>query len=266
LFTVRQEAEIIRALELLGQAIESDPHYGPALALAASCHVYLHVGGWSRDPKANSRDGLDLAWRALRVAGEDPRILARCAYVCASFGEDIDAAMGLVERSLELNPGFAQGRNFSGWLRLFAGQPERAIEDFETHQRLRRLKPTNHPGIGVGYFFARRFEEARKSLLVSLHDSPNWVPTYRFLAACCAHMGRLDEAREIIERLRTLTPVIAPVSQVWRDQADRELFTAGLRLASTSKPGAPVVTTSSLLSLASARTGRHRGTEQDSKC
>jgi TolB-like protein len=233
LFTVRKKPEIIRALELLGQAIESDPYYGPALALAASCHVYLHIGAWSRDPETDRRYGLDLARRALQVAGEDPRILARCAYVLASFGEDIDAALGLVERSLELNAGFALGWNFSGWLRLWAGQPERAVEDFERHQRLRRLKPTNHPGIGVGYFFARRFEEARKALLVSLHDSPDWVPTYRFLAACCAQMGRLDEAREIIERLRPLTQVIGPVRPIWRNPADRELFASGLKVAST---------------------------------
>jgi hypothetical protein len=43
-------------------------------------------------------------------------------------------------------------------------------------------------------------------LLLSLQEKPNWVPTHRFLASCYAHMGRLGEAREVITRLRNLTP------------------------------------------------------------
>ena len=35
---------MIVALDLLEQAICHDPNYGSALALAASCHLNLHVG------------------------------------------------------------------------------------------------------------------------------------------------------------------------------------------------------------------------------
>ena len=34
------------ALDLLNRAIARDPHYGPALALAAMCTQQLHLGGW----------------------------------------------------------------------------------------------------------------------------------------------------------------------------------------------------------------------------
>ena len=36
---------LLRALDLLGQAIERDPNFGPALALAAQCHQGLEVNG-----------------------------------------------------------------------------------------------------------------------------------------------------------------------------------------------------------------------------
>jgi TolB-like protein len=42
---------LLRALDLLGQAIERDPHYGPALALAAHCHQGLEVNGWPKTRK-----------------------------------------------------------------------------------------------------------------------------------------------------------------------------------------------------------------------
>ncbi len=55
--------------------------------------------------------------------------------------------------------------------------------------------------------------------------------THRFLAACYAQMGRLDDAREIVERLRVLTPVIVPPYTPFRNPEHRELFVSGLRLA-----------------------------------
>ena len=224
---------IVEALDLLGRALERDPRYGPALGLAARCHNRLHVSGWTDDPERNRREGVDLARRALRVARDDPGVLSMAAYVFGYFGEDIDTAIALIDRSLELNPSFARGWGSSGWLRLWAGQPDRAIAHFETALRLSPRDRAVAPllGIGIAHFLARRFEEARATLLRSLQEFPGWVPNYRFLAACCAQMGRLDEAREIVQRLQALTPVVVPSAMHWRNAEQRELYLVGLRLA-----------------------------------
>ena len=224
---------IVEALDLLGRAVERDPRYGPALGLAARCHNRLHVSGWTDDPETNRREGVDLARRALRVARDDPGVLSMAAYVFGYFGEDIGTAISLIDRSLELNPSFARGWGSSGWLRLWAGQPDRAIAHFETALRLSPRDRAVAPllGIGIAHFLARRFDEARATLLRSLQEFPGWVPNYRFLAACCAQMGRLDEAREIVQRLRALTPLVVPSAPHWRNPEQRELYLAGLRLA-----------------------------------
>jgi adenylate cyclase len=80
---------VIQALDLLGKAIERDPNYGPALALAARCHQDLYGNGWCEEPEANRREGMELARRALLGAGDDPSVLGNSAYVIAYFGEDI---------------------------------------------------------------------------------------------------------------------------------------------------------------------------------
>ena len=72
-------AGVQEALELLGRAIERDPGYGPALALAAHCHQVLDIIGWSDDPATNRNEGIDLARKALRVARDDPDVLGRAA-------------------------------------------------------------------------------------------------------------------------------------------------------------------------------------------
>ena len=44
-------------------------------------------------------------------------------------------------------------------------------------------------------------------------------------------MGRLNEARETVTQLRTLTTEVVPSAAHWRNPEHRELFLSGLRLA-----------------------------------
>jgi tetratricopeptide (TPR) repeat protein len=150
-------------LELLGRAIERDPGYGPALALAAHCHQVLDIIGWSNGPATNRNEGIDLARKALRVARDDPDVLGRAAHAFGYLGEDLDAAIALVDRARELNPSFALGWFRSGWLRLWHGEPDLAIEHFQASLRLspRNPIPASFLGIGVGHVLIRQFEEAR---------------------------------------------------------------------------------------------------------
>jgi adenylate cyclase len=224
------------ALDLLGRAIERDPHYGSALAHAAYCHVQLD--DWTDDRETNRRTSIDLARRSLRNGPDDPDVLAIAAFVLGRAGEDIDAAVGLIDRCLSLNPSFARGWHWSGVLRNFAGHPDLALEHFDMSLR---LSPRDRLGfhmspIGGALFFMRRFEEAAVKLLASLEQAPSFAVTYRLLASCYAHMGRLDEAREIVTRLRAITSVVVPKATPYRKPEHRELFLSGLRLAAGEAP------------------------------
>ena len=86
-------------------------------------------------------------------------------------------------------------------------------------------------GIGGALLFSRRFDEAAAKLRASLEQHPTFALTYRFLAACYAHMGRLDEAREVVKRLRVISPILVPSVVPFRKPEHRELLLSGLRLA-----------------------------------
>jgi adenylate cyclase len=215
------------------QAIARDPRYGPALAWAAFCCLRLLFDNRSEDPAADRRKGTDFARRALEVAGDDPGVLANAASALAYFGEDINTMMALVDRALALNPNFAHGWHVSGVLRLWAGQPDIAIEHVNAALRLspRARVGSSLGAIGAAHFVARRFDEAVPKLLLAIQDDPSFSHPYQFLAACYAHMGRLVDAREIVERLRAITPVVIPDVSYLRNAEHRELFLSGLRLA-----------------------------------
>jgi len=119
-----------------------------------------------------------------------------------------------------------------GWLCLWAGQADAAIELFEKSLRLNPLRkaPVTY-SIGIAHFFGRRLEKAAAMLLVSLQQTPNWAPCLRFLAACYAHLGRMRDAQAIVEKLKSITPDPIPSAEHWRVREDQEYFLDGLRLA-----------------------------------
>jgi TolB-like protein/class 3 adenylate cyclase len=227
------KARAPEALRLMEQAITRDPRYGPALAWAAFCCFRLVFDDRSEDPAADRLKGVNFARRALEVGGDDPGILANAAVALGYFGADIGAMMALVDRALALNPNFARGWHDSAFLRRCAGQLDIAIEHGEAALR---LSPRARVGpslgvIGSAHFLGRQFDEAVPKLLLAIQEDPSNPQPHRYLAACCAHMGRLDDAREIVERLRTITSVVLPDASFLRNPEHRELFLSGLRLA-----------------------------------
>jgi TolB-like protein len=225
--------QIPAALCILERAIERDPRYAPALAWAAVCCLRLEADGSSADPEADSRKSVNFARRALQVAGDDPGTLANAALALAYFGENIGAMIALVDRALLLNPSFARGWYIGAILRLFAGQFDGAIECGEASLR---LSPRGRFGqvfnvIGAALLFSRRFEEALPKLLLATQDDPSFPTPYRYLAACFAHMGRLDEARQVAVQLRSITSAVVSGADCFRKPEHREFYLSGLRMA-----------------------------------
>jgi TolB-like protein/class 3 adenylate cyclase len=230
---VSAAARIPEALRLVEQAIERDPEYGPALAYAAICHFLRVFNNQSQDLGADRRMAVELARRALQAAGDDLGTIVNSAAVLGFFGEDIGAMIALVDRALARHPSSARGWYISGVLRRWAGYSDLAIEHFQAALRLSpvaRIGWTTN-GIGAALFCGRRFEEAVPMLLLAIQEDPTLPEQYRTIAACYAHMGRLDDAQEILTRLRAVTSVVIPDVSYLRNPEHRALFLSGLRLA-----------------------------------
>jgi len=225
--------QIPEALRLLEQAVARDPQYGPALAWAAISCFRLVLDNRSEAPGVDRQKGTEFARRALEEAGDDPGVVANAALALAYFGEDIDAMLALVDRALALNPNFARGWHIAGLLQVWAGRPDVAIGRLDGALRLspRARIGTSANLLGLAHLFARRFDESVPKLRLAIQDDPSFPAPYRFLAACYAYMGRLDEARETLARLRAITTVVMPDTSHFRRVEHRELLLFGLRLA-----------------------------------
>lgn len=193
----------------------------------------LAVDGVFEDPVSSERVAVALARRAMEVSGSDPVVLANSAFTLAVFGEDLSAMLAVVDRALTLNPSYARGWYVSAMLRLMAGQSDVAITHAEKSVRLSPRDFLGTPGVTIGgaHFLSRRFELAANHFALALRQRPRSPWPYRYLAACYAHLGRYDEAHELLEQLRVLGAPVVPSRSVYNNQVIHELLLSGLRLA-----------------------------------
>ena len=84
--------------------------------------------------------------------------------------------------------------------------------------------------IGAAYFFNRCFDQAVPKLLLPIHQDPGFSLPYYWLTACYAHIGQFAEARDVLRRLRSTTPVVVPDVRYLRNPEHRELLLSGIRL------------------------------------
>ena len=198
-----------RAEHLLRQALERDPNYADALATLADCVARLYLIGWQSDLNQTRLDVAHYAERAVVAGPHNAYALAVSAYAYAVILGRIDEAADLANRALAINPNSAHVRMCSALAIMYDGRFNEAITHFEAAMRLSPLDPRSFTlcsGIGMCYFFLRRFDQCERWMLRGLHHRPNHPTLLRHLAAAQAHLGRLDDAKRTIDRLLAAQP------------------------------------------------------------
>ncbi|HEY5070455.1 MAG TPA: TIR domain-containing protein [Caulobacteraceae bacterium] len=223
---------MLEAIGMFERAIERDPNYALALAWAACCHSRISALGWSEDADESSWVGLDLARRALRCNDEDPEVLTTVAEAIADLGGDLADADALIERALSRNPGASSAWLVSGWLKLYAGRPELALQHYDKALRLDPRSPYG-PLVLIGKSFSlvalRRFEEAIPLLKEAVQLRPDQNGGAMALTVAYAHLGRLSEARAALDKV--LPAAIVGILGVFRDPGLNAVMRSGLALA-----------------------------------
>ena len=197
-----------RALELLHRAIEIDPDYGLAAALAAWGHSQLVMYNGTTAPAEERSQALRLVQRAEILDSDDPLVLtARCAV--HTMAKEFDIAEALVTRALALDPSSAWAWGRSGWLASYRGDSKTAIGHFGRALKLdpnSASRANNFVGIGSAHFNAKRYEAAAFWLRRALLEQPGTWWANRSLSVSYARLGERSKALESLEALRRSCP------------------------------------------------------------
>jgi TolB-like protein len=202
---------IDEALAQFYQALQLDPNFASAYAMAAWCHLWLKANGWMTDRRQEIAEGARLARRAVELGRDDAVALTRSGSVLGHLAGDVAGGIALVDRALVLDPNLASAWFLGGFLRVWHGEPDRAIEYFARAMRLSPLDPEMYrmqAGMAVAHLFAGRFEAASSWAEKAFRDLPSFLIAVGIVAASHALAGRPDEALRAMDHLRRLDPAL----------------------------------------------------------
>jgi TolB-like protein len=197
------------ALTMFGRAIELDRSFAAAYAMAARCYAQRRGRGWAVDAQREAAEAQRLAQRAAELGGDDAVALATSGFVLAYIAGDLDNGVALIDRALQLNPNLAFAWLYSGFVRVWRGEPEIALDHLRRAMRLSPQDPQlvqMQTATAYAYFGAGQYEETLRWAEKASAEHPSHLPANVILAASSALIGRLDLASKVMARLRELDP------------------------------------------------------------
>jgi TolB-like protein/Tfp pilus assembly protein PilF len=229
---------INEALPLFYKAMQLDPEFASAHAMAAWCHFWRKVNGWMTNRPQEIAEGVRLARLAVELGNDDAVALTRGGHALAHLAGDLDGAIALVDKALVLNPNLAASWFLGGFLRTERGDPDAAIEFFTRAMRFSPLDPEMfrmQAGMALSHLFAGRFDMASSWAEQSFRQLPSFLVVVAITAASHALAGRAKQARTAVEHLRKLDPTFRVSSlEDWipiRRPEHLARFATGLRQA-----------------------------------
>ena len=223
-------------MQLFNAAITKDREFSTPYGLAASCHHFAKANGWAStfDQSEISR----LIERAADIGKDDAVALCWAGHVHAYFFRDLDRALLLIDRALELDVNLAVAWQRSGWVRGYAGDSEGAIESLNKAIRLNPLDPRvflTQSALAFAHFVAGRDDEAARWAAMALRVKPNWLPALRMTIAANAMRGQVEQAKRALNAYRRMDPEVTITKLCeyypFRRTADRQRLTAAMRKA-----------------------------------
>ena len=197
------------ALPLFRRATELDPEYASAYGMAAWCHFWHKVNGWTTDLPLEIAEGTRMARLAVDLGRDDAVALTRGGHALAHLARDLDGGIALLDRAVLLNPNLASAWFLGGFLRALHGETETAVEHLAHAIRLSPLDPElfrMQAGLALAHFFAGRFDAASDWAERAAGNLPSFLAAVCVAAASHALAGRADRAKQAMQRARSLDP------------------------------------------------------------
>jgi TolB-like protein/Tfp pilus assembly protein PilF len=197
------------ALSYFHKAIELDPNFASAYGMAARCYSWRKVCRWMTDATKETAEAVRLARRAAELGQDDALALCTAGIAFGFVAGQLDDGDALIDQALALNPNLAWAWLFSGWVKVWLGEPEVAIEHATRAMRLSPHDPHTfnmQSAVAAGHFFAGRYAEALSWAKTAMRAHMNAPLQSCVAAASAALIGDTAEAEKAIAHVRQLDP------------------------------------------------------------
>ena len=188
------------------KAIELDPNYGRAYGAIAVTLVVDYRWGWTDTPTETLDRALVLAKKAVELDPDSPQTYWALGFVQLAR-KDYKNARDAAEKSIEVAPNYADGYGLLGLISSNLGEGKRAIAYTKQGMKLNPFYTFEYLfTLGQAYYTLEEYDKAIKVLEDALSRNQNAPHTILMLAACYVKVGRLEDAKWLIEQLRMISP------------------------------------------------------------
>ena len=182
-----------KAIEYFQQAIKLDPSYALAYSGLADSYVAFDFYGvlppWETSPKAKKA-----AIAALLINDSLAEAHTSLACVKMMYERDWSNAEKEFKRAIELDPNYAQARNWYSHFLMAMGRIEESLAESERALKLDPLDDSINQYLGWHYLQARQFDRAIGQLEKTLAENPEFFLARVTLGMAYEQNGELDKA------------------------------------------------------------------------
>ncbi len=220
----RTEADSKIALDHCYKAIDLDPTYARAYAFASWCYrrrVQLRGMVLSDEECAEC---MRLMEEALRLDRQDPVVLWQTALSVAYVQGDLERALDLMNRSIDMDPHSTRAYKARGSIFFLRGMPEEAIADSEHAQKLDAKDLSMwvaYSILAIAYFQLDRYDDCITWARRALAENSAHMGVQLVLAASLSLTGEVDEAHAFIRGWKTEDPELSVTQLEKRFRIDR---------------------------------------------
>jgi len=207
----RTEEGTSEALQMFYRVIELDPDFASAYGMAAWCYCLRKINDWMTDREQEIAETARLARRAVALGRDDSAALAAGGYALTYVVGDLDDGAAFIDRALGINVNLAAAWYQSGWVSIWLGEPDVAIEHLARAMRLSPLDPlivTMQAATAHAHVFAGRYDVGASLAGMALRDRPDDTNALLIATASNGLAGRLEQAHKALARLRLLHPTL----------------------------------------------------------
>jgi TolB-like protein/class 3 adenylate cyclase len=218
-----------------GRAIDLDENFAVPHAFAGHIYVLRKQSRWTVDVAQENAAAIRLSRRAIELGQGDALALALSGFNLAYIADELDVGAECIARGLSMNTNLAMGWGFSGWVQVYLGKHETALEHLRQAERLSPRDPTLiqlKAAAALAHFFNGGYEEAARLAERITGDVPTFLPGWRIMAISCALAGYRTLADKAAKKVLELDPsakvsVLVPLLPIRRPE-DRERYKEGL--------------------------------------
>jgi TolB-like protein len=223
------------ALALFTKAIELDESFALAHAFAGTIFTTRKQSRWMVDVEKETALAIHHAHRAIQLGREDALALVSGGFTLAYVADDLDLGSDCIARGLSLNPNLSWGWLFSGWVHVYLGKHETALDHLAKSERLSPRDPALvqvRMACALAHFFSGSYQEAILLTEMINAQAPSLLAAWRIKAISCALAGLPESAAVAARKVLELDPfarvsVLVPLLPLRRPE-DRERYRKGL--------------------------------------